>query len=107
MRLLTMSLVIAALAMCMCTTVKKAESADLKHVKEYVNGPMGRYSDWFNGVYYAGTDDAFDYVAIEHGSNTVKMFKLKKGDLGVKEQMKVTVDEKRWVNITGMFPPPQ
>jgi len=40
-----MSLVIAALAMCMCTTVKKAESADLKHVKEYVNGPMGRYSD--------------------------------------------------------------
>jgi hypothetical protein len=35
------------------------------------------------------------------------MFKLKKGDLGVKEQMKVTVDEKRWVNITGMFPPPQ
>jgi hypothetical protein len=35
------------------------------------------------------------------------MFKLKKGDLGVKEQMKVTVDEKRWVNITGMFPLPQ
>jgi len=37
----------------------------------------------------------------------VKVFKLKKGDLGVKQQMRVTADEKKWVDITAMFPPPQ
>ncbi len=67
---------------------------------------MGRYSSWFSGVYYAGTDDAFEYVAVKHGSNTVKVFKMKKGDLGVKQQMTVNTDEKKWMNITSMFPPP-
>lgn len=101
-----MSLVSAALTMCMCSAdLKKAESADLKQVKDYVNSPMGRYSSWFSGVFYAGTDDTFDYIAVKHGSNTVKVFKLKKGDLGVKQQMRINA-EKKWVNITSMFPPP-
>jgi hypothetical protein len=108
MRLLRMSLVIAALTMCMCTPdLKRAESADGKQVNQYVNGPMGRYSSLFEGVYYAGTDNAFDYVAIKHRSSSVKMFKLQRGNLDVKEQMKVNGDEKKWVDITGMFGRPQ
>ena len=100
--------VIAALSTCMCSSdLKKAKSANVKQVKDYVNSPMGRYSSWFSGIFYAGTDDAFDYVAVKHGSSTVKVFKLKKGDLGVKQQMRVTADEKKWVDITAMFPPPQ
>jgi hypothetical protein len=92
----------------MCSAdLKKAESADIKQVKEYVNSPMGRYSSWFSGVFYAGTDEAFDYVAIKHEAKTVKMFKVKKGEVGVKQQMKTIADEKKWVDITQMFPPSQ
>ncbi len=105
MRLLSISLVSVAITMCMCSAnLKKAESADIKQVKEYVNSPMGRYSSWFSGVFYAGTDESFDYVAIKHGPKTVKIFKVKKGKLGVKQEMKTSGDEKKWVDITQMFP---
>jgi hypothetical protein len=87
--------------------LKKAESADLKQVKEYVNSPMGRYSSWFSGVFYAGTDHESDYVAVKHGTNTVKVFKIKRGELGIKQRMRTNVDEKKWVNITQMFPASQ
>lgn len=87
--------------------LKHAESADLKQVKDYVNGPMGHYSTWFSGVFYVGSDIEFDYIAIKHGKNTVKAFKIKRGELGVKHHMKITASDEKWVNITGMFPLPQ
>ena len=100
-----MSLVGTILTLCAGSVDwRRAESADLKHVKEYANSPMGHYSSWFSGVFYAGTDDDFDYVAIKHGSNTIKVFKLKRGDLGVKRRMRITADEDKWADITRMFP---
>jgi len=87
--------------------LKHAETADLKHVKEYVNGPMGHYSTWFSGIFYAGSDSEFDYVTIKHGKGTVKVFKIKRGELGVKHHMKIDANEKKWLDVTGMFPLPQ
>lgn len=84
-----------------------AETADLKHVKEYVNGPMGHYSTWFSGVFYIGSDKELDYVAIKHGRETVKVFKMKRGELNVEHYMKIAGNDKKWVDITRMFPSPQ
>jgi len=86
--------------------LKHAENADLRQVNEYVNGPMGHYSTLFSGIFYVGSDNEFDYVAIKHGKNTVKMFKIKRGQLSVNRQMKIDADDKKWVDITGMFPIP-
>jgi len=102
-----MSLAGVALAMCMHSAdLKKAERADLKHVKEYVNSPMGYYSSWFSGVFYVGSDDEFDYVAIKHAKTTVKVFKMKRGELSLERRMKTNADDKKWIDITKMFPAP-
>ena len=96
--------------MCMHSAdLKTAERADLKHVKEYVNSPMGRYSSWFSGVFYVGSDGGFDYIAIklakttENGKSTVKVFKTKRGELKLERRTKTDVDDKEWLDITKMF----
>src|SRR3981081_3030722 len=92
--------------------LEHAEKAELKQMKEYVNGPMGHYSTRFLGIFYIGSDHEFDYVAIKHVAikhvkNTVKVFKIRRGELGVKQYMKIDANDKKWVDITGMFPLPQ
>jgi len=87
--------------------LEQAENANMKRVREYVYGPMGHYSDLFAGVFYIGSDAKFDYVAIKQGKRTVKVFKVNRGDLGIRHQTVVDVNDKTWLNITDMFPVPQ
>ena len=84
--------------------LRHAESADLKHVKQYVNRPMGRYSSLFSGVFYVGSDNEFDYVAIRRGKYSEKLFKMKRGELTIEHYMKIAGNDKKWVDVTGMFP---
>lgn len=93
--------------MCMYSTdLGTAERADLKRVTDYVNSPMGRYSSWFSGVFYVGSDDEFDYITLRHGKSTVKAFKTKRGELNIKHRTKTDADYKKWIDITEMFPVP-
>jgi hypothetical protein len=87
--------------------LKKAEAADLKHVQEYVNSPMGRYSSQFGGVFYAGSDDTHDYIAIKHGPRPVKVFKTGQGELRVEHRMAADGDAAKWVDVTSLFPAPR
>jgi|ERR1700675_252192 len=111
--MLVRSLLLIVVTMFMWSVdLEHAEKADLKQVKEYVNGPMGHYSTRFSGIFYIGSDNEFDYVAIKyvaikHVKNTVKVFKIRRGELGVKHYMKIDANDKKWVDITGMFPLPQ
>jgi hypothetical protein len=82
----------------------RAESATAGQVREYVNGPMGRYSDLFSGVVYVGSDSSFDYIAIKQGQRTVKLFRVNRGALGVMRLTAVHPEGKTWVDITKMFP---
>jgi|SRR5882672_1879745 len=103
----TLLLIIGVSTLVWSADLRHAENADRKQVKEYVNGTMGHYSSWFTGIFYVGSDNEFDYVAVKHGKNTVKVFKIKRDELGIKHHMKINGNDKKWVNITGMFPLPQ
>jgi hypothetical protein len=87
--------------------LKKAEVADLRQVQEYVNGPMGRYSSQFGGVFYAGSDRTHDYIAIKHGPRPVKVFKMGQGELRVEHRVVADGDATKWVDVTKMFPAPR
>ena len=65
---------------------------------------MGHQASLFRGAFYAGSDDNFDYVAIKHGKFAIYAYKTPRGDKDVGRRMKVTTDEKRWVDLTGCFP---
>ena len=100
--------------LCICAGVsmgsvdsKGAEVVNLKHLKDHVYSPVGYYSSLFAGIFYVGSDDEFDYLVIRHGKKTVKTFKIKRDELSIKLRMKIESSEKKWVNITPMFPFPQ
>ena len=99
---------VVAFAMTMCSgDLKHAQEADLKQVREYVYSPMGYYASMFSGVFYAGSDSESDYIAIKHGKSTVKMFKIKRGEIDLKDRTTVQTSDKKWVDITNLFPPPR
>lgn len=87
--------------------LKSAKVISAERLKETVNGPMGRFASLFRGVFYAGSDDGSDYFAIPLGRVTVQAFKMRRGDLGVQRRMRLTADERKWVDITRAFPEPR
>ena len=89
--------------LCCAIDSKSAKPIDVEGLNTYVNGPRGRFSTWFSGVYYAGSDDHYDYVIV---SRRVEMdvFKLKPGQLRVVRRINLEKDEKKWISITEMFP---
>jgi hypothetical protein len=86
--------------------LRRAQSASMEQVREYVYGPMGHYSDLFSGVFYVGSDSSFDYIAVKQGRRITKLFRVKRGDLGVMRRTGVDADDQKWLDITGMFPVP-
>lgn len=88
-------------------SLKSAEVTSAQRLEGTVNGPIGRFSSLFRGVFYAGSDDGSDYFVILHGKVTVQAFKMRRGDLRVQHQMQLTADERKWVDITRAFPEPR
>ena len=87
--------------------VTSAKTVTEQQLKDAVYGPTGYYASLFKGVFYVGSDDHFDYIALMHGRSTVKVFKTRQGDMSIEHRMKIAADEKRWVDITWAFPVPQ
>lgn len=103
-RVLLAAAFVAGLTMCGAPeVVKRAEPATVAEVETYVNGPMGRYSSRFGGVFYCGSDGAFDYVAIRHQSSTVRVFRIERGRLVIHQRSSLLADETKWVDITSTF----
>jgi hypothetical protein len=66
---------------------------------------MGYYASIFGGVFYVGSNDSFDYVALKHGRLAVYAYKTPRGDVAIERRMQITSDEKKWVNLARAFPP--
>jgi hypothetical protein len=67
---------------------------------------MGYYASLFEGAFYVGSDDSFDYVAVKHGRFAIYAFKTQRSDIAIGHRMKITTDERKWVNLEEVFPPP-
>jgi hypothetical protein len=87
-------------------SVRPARLVSSVEFRDFVNGPMGYYSSMFSGVFYAGSDDTCDYIAVRHGRFTVGAFKLRRGEVQIKNRMSLTSNETNWVDVTREFPPP-
>jgi len=84
--------------------LRSAEAVSGPELTEVVNGPMGLYASLFKGVFYVGSDDSFDYIAIKHGRLTAKALKVRRGNVaGIEHRMNITADEKKWVDLTPLW----
>jgi hypothetical protein len=86
--------------------VQSAKRVTAVELKNFVDGPMGHYSSMFSGVFYAGSDEACDYIAARHGRFTVGAFKLRRGEVQIRNRMSLTSNERDWLDITREFPSP-
>lgn len=82
-----------------------ATAVSSQQLKAIVYGPMGHYASIFGGVFYAGSNDSFDYVALKHGSLAIYAYRMPRGDVALQRRMQVTSDEKKWVDLARAFPP--
>ena len=90
-------------------SVARLRSAELvtgERLREIINGPEGYGASAFTGVFYAGSDDHCDYIAIRHGDLGVRVFKTRRGEVDLKHRMRINSDEQAWVDVTNRFPSP-
>ena len=85
---------------------KNSEVVSLDQLKVYVYGPIGYYSTQFKGVFYAGSDNEFDYIAINHRDKIAKMLRVRRGELAIKDRVPIEFKSEKWVNVTQEFPFP-
>ena len=85
-------------------SLKASHTITPSRLVEIVNSPEGRFAKVFRGVYYAGSDEAFDYIAIPLGTVTVQTFRAQRGAFVIQGRMPLTADERKWVNITATVP---
>jgi len=86
------------------TDLSAAKMSSVENLKAYINGPMGRFSTWFEGAFYVGSDEKFDYVVVSR-RREADIFKTRRGELVLKSRMKRQKNQKNWVDITYMFSP--
>lgn len=87
-------------------SLRFATAVSRQQLKNVVYGPMGYYASLFEGVYYVGSDLSFDYIVIKHGRFAPNAFKTQLGDLSIERRIEISADEKSWVDLAGLFPPP-
>ena len=87
--------------------IRSAQLLTGRKLREIINGPEGYYASAFRGVLYVGSDDQCDYFAISHGDLGVRVLKARRGEVDLKHRMKITSDEKSWLDVTNQFPPPR
>lgn len=89
----------------MCSSdVGKAELVEVDELRRFVNGPKGRYSSFFLGVFYLGSEGGYDFLAIKKRRQSAIIFKVKEGDLEITTKITLSDDENKWVDITRLFP---
>jgi len=85
---------------------KNAELISPDQLKGYVYGPIGYYSTQFRGVFYVGSDDEFDYIAISHRNSIAKFLKVRRGELAIKPRVAIEFESDKWIDLTQVFPFP-
>jgi hypothetical protein len=88
-------------------SLRSAEAVSAYRLEGIVNGPTGRFATLCRGVFYAGSDKGSDYVVIPLGKIKVQAFKTRSGELAIQHRIKLTCDERRWIDIYGLFPWPR
>ena len=83
-----------------------AQLLTAEQLKAYVYGPKGLFSTVFTGVFYAGSDDSFDYVAIKRRDISTTLLRVRRGGLPITRRFPVVSNPKAWVDITKEYPFP-
>ena len=93
----------ACLALAFVVDWRTARLTNVEDLKKHVNSPSGYYSTLFEGVFYSGTDDNFDYIVLSRHLD-FDVFKIRAGELDFVPRMKLRQNQKNWINVTDRFP---
>jgi hypothetical protein len=86
--------------------LSSARAVSIQRLDDVVNSPTGRFANLFRGVFYAGSDDRFDYFVIPLGNKhlvTFQAFKASRGAISVPYRTKLSSDEAKWLDVTQKF----
>ena len=83
--------------------LRSSEVVSVARLQQVVNGPEGRLASVFGGIYYAGSEEGFDFLVIPLGKVTIHSYMVRSSELDIQHRFALTTDQSRWPDITHLF----
>ncbi|HXN49395.1 MAG TPA: hypothetical protein VN893_22265 [Bryobacteraceae bacterium] len=68
---------------------RSAQLVTSEKLRQIIDGPAGYGAGAFTGVFYAGSDENCDYLALRYGDLGVRVLKAQRGAVDLKHRMSI------------------